>query len=275
MPYQFKGINIEDIIDTSSNPTSSDFNNVYKDLPKSMPSEYNNSKLLDNLNLGFSYTSPSNGETNDLSTVCSAKHAKYDNTEHVNVPTGANQFRYFIRGASGGGGGGGGCSNNSGRVQKTGGSGGHGAAGSSAEGIIDDLTNTNVIDITIGAGGSAGRSGNAEWSNNDGSVQAGGGGSGGKGGATNIHISTSVLNKNAAGGAGGGAGGGGWTWAGWFNTNTGGGAGGGNSGDQSKAAPTNWDSYYVTTQDGGGVVMVVPIKARMEVPVVKDNLVML
>ncbi len=253
MSYQFKGINIENIIDTVYSPTSSVFNNVYTGLPTSTPPNYNNSYLL--YNLGFSYTNPNTGITNDLATVCSAIHVNYASSQGVYVPTGANQLRYFIIGGSGGGGGGAGVANNS-SVQGNGGSGGNGGVGPTADGNISDLTNINYLSINIGNGGGGG--GQGQWSSNNDSGTtsvSGPGSAGGNGNTTAITGYDSNWNVNAsfnaAGGSGGGGGGvGSAYWSTYYPNSS-------YPGNNGASYPNNyttntWNPNYVTSQAGGG-----------------------
>jgi len=256
MSYQFKGINIENIIDTVYSPTSSVFNNVYGGLPTSTPPGYNNSYLL--YNLGFSYTNPNTEITNDLATVCSAIHVNYASSQGVYVPTptGANQLRYFIIGGSGGGGGGAGVANNS-SVQGNGGNGGNGGVGSTADGTISDLTNINYLSINIGNGGGGG--GQGQWSSNNdsGTTSVSGPGSAGVNGNTttitcydsNLNVNTSF---NAAGGSGGGGGGVGSAYWSNFYANRYFPGTAGTSQSPSSFTTNTWNPYYVTSRAGGG-----------------------
>ena len=244
MSYQFKGIDIANIVDTYSNPETTNFANVYQGLPNITPPQYNSSYLLTNLG----YTD-ANGT--DLSTVCAAAQYKYNTSGTIIVPTGANQFRYFIIGGSGGGGGGGGCANNDG-WQQSGGSGGNGGFGYTYIGKGNCSGGDNMV-ITIGTGGTGGGGGNAAWGNESGTTAVSNGGASGNSGNTTT-ISYGNWTANASGGTGGGGGG----WAGAYRSNfyknyrLGGWNG---QGYTQQFDPTNtpdWNPYYVTPQWGGG-----------------------
>jgi len=146
MPYQFKGIDITTVVDTTSNPVTTNFANVYQGLPAITYPNYTNSNLLTNLG----YTD-ANGS--DLSTVCAAIQLKYNSSQTISVPTGANQFRYFIIGGGGGGGTANSTAGTAGGANK--GSGGGGAAnqnsGAGGSGIVI-LKYPQAVTLTIGAG---------------------------------------------------------------------------------------------------------------------------
>jgi len=243
MSYQFKGIDITTIVDTTTDPQPTNFADVYRGLPDITPPQYNNSRLLTNLG----YT---DANRSDLSTVCAAIHQKYNYSQRVNVPSGANQFRYFIIGGSGGGGGGGGVANNSG-VQGNGGNGGNGSSGQSTSGTTT-IAPGYSLQITIGSGGGGGGPGAYTANNNSGDgVGAAGGGSGGSGGSTSITNNYSGTVSANGGGGGGGSGGG---WAFWSRWNANGASDGaaGNNGNVFNSGSTGWDPRYVTSQWGGG-----------------------
>ena len=48
MSYQFKGIDITTIVDTTTDPQPTNFADVYRGLPDITPPQYNNSRLLTN-----------------------------------------------------------------------------------------------------------------------------------------------------------------------------------------------------------------------------------
>jgi len=243
MPYQFKGIDITTVVDTTSNPVTTNFANVYQGLPAITYPNYTNSNLLTNLG----YTD-ANGS--DLSTVCAAIQLKYNSSQTISVPTGANQFRYFIIGGGGGGGGGGGCANNGG-WQQSGGSGGNGGFGYPSNGQLS-IAGAN-IEITIGTGGTGGGSGAYSYQNGSGYIaNSHGGGSGNRGNTTTISYDNTPV-VNAAGGLAGGGGGGAWAYRSNYHKNNRGGGGNG-QGYTLQFDPTTsgWDPRYVTPQSGGG-----------------------
>lgn len=245
--YQYKGVPITEIIDTTTDPQTTNFANVYQGLPPITPPQYNinNSNLLTNLEYKYDGT--------DLSTVCAARHWVYYNSQNISPPySNINQFRYIIIGGSGGGGGGGGCANNSG-IQGNGGNGGSGSSGNIAQGTTN-ISYGSSLSITIGNGGNGGGGGRAASNNSSGyTTKAGGGGSGGTGNASQI-----INNQNgdtivANGGAGGGGGGGGWAYYtnSIFAKNNSVNGASANNGNVFNSGSTNWDSWIVKNQSGG------------------------
>lgn len=250
--YKYKDVAINTIIEsgTRNSTNSSEFHNVYKGLPSTNSTTYNNSKLDHN----FNYKMKIDNTTTDLSSICSAYHHKYSSSsESENIPDGVNAYRYFIIGGSGGGGGGGGVGNNSG-VQGDGGYGGRGGAGfyNSQNKTNIDRTAVNTFNVTIGNGGVGGISGVAHRSNSSGNRTDGNAGGTGKyGGETNITIGN---HKETVGGGGpGGGGGGGWGYQtdSIFAKNNSSNGGIGNSSNPYTMVSNNWDKHYVTDQTGG------------------------
>lgn len=239
--FQFKGIDLKNII-KSGNKSITGYN-LTTDNPNSV-----NSKPF---STNYKYYNNANEEYDDISTISTAYYGIYDNSNTLNVPSGATECRLI--GIAGGGGGGGRGANSSmdidGPDNGSGADGGGGGPGGYVYGA-SILDNVNEIKITVGAGGAGG--GNRDDTYRNGNRQTGHTGyGGGGGGATIIKIGDETYTAN---GGNGGAGGNGGTVrdSPWPKDNTSGNGTKGDSGNSGNSqTQANWDNAVLLPANTG------------------------
>jgi hypothetical protein len=235
--FLFKGIPLNDVIDTTGTTSASKYNFNYRS------TTFANSKPLTTTGYKVNGVDLANNAAARISTITSS-------TSSYTVPNGVTKIRYMICGGGGAGGSGGGerFSNAGYDSSSAGGAGGSGGRGQFLYGTAN--TFDNVLNINVGTGGPAQNTvGVATTGDNNNAGQPRSAGSKGPdGNSTQIIFNTTTI-ANAAGGGGGNGGDPGSTNAPDDGRQAAGGAGYANTAYTSNA---EWDNSTLNAYGNNG-----------------------